>query len=826
MPHQKQASQWIAAPYEVDKLSTNEKAHMSEDILAQIPAHIFIAKFKDAEVTTSRPLWEIWTLHCNLEVMNAMHAIHLEGLFRLPQWGMDYMRAHELMSSIQYDGQAMLTNRAGIKNKVSITKYIINEVLHFYPGYQNLLQKTKSMDNEKAFIKAKGNKYKYSDMLYNELELPLRLISQHIRVQKPPRYTEPILHIPVVVMALAMAKNKTIKCDYGSFILENLIELNLKGSAKNKLYISARPMLTKIAYHVLGIIEDLPATNSQAALIQKARLVAHPVRTTTTATSSRATRSSKKSFGDDERIDTDKEDNSKGSNEESQKGSQEKGPFKFEKSDKEDTSTPLKRRETRSSKKPRWRMDTGKTKRRKEKPVGHRSGTPDGHYKKDRGPDLKIACPIFKGKKHDDPDVHIQAFEKYAELKHKMEEEWGKYFPHTLKEVARKWYYHYSASKLLVYKKLKKAFILEYTDDRGDEDILCELDRIKQGKLKLRDQEVPAPTKKFTLLVHRALKLEQQAKKEKSRHRGRSDTRASETTEIEQSNSSHSKSSKDDRKEKKKGSWSKKIDDMSRRIFEIFGLRGSIGRTEKWCTKCKAKNHTIEECTQCNYCKAFGHEWTNCKSRIHHLKEGKDLSMIAFANMEPVVAIADQAQSVNTNTSGYNGRGKGRGRGEPDKPVVTEVKQPEPIPVRAITRSSGVVIEELPIDEPTSSKLNPKAKEWEQYRSTWKEKGKAKEFDEWKEQREVAAKITKILSKRKPEIPKCFEARTVHKTLVSIAKALLLETQTVDTGSIAIDSSDDNGDFEKEQDEIEVQMCQRIQHLTIELEDTSGKVYQ
>ncbi|MCO5598308.1 hypothetical protein L7F22_052400 [Adiantum nelumboides] len=344
-------------------------------------------------------------------------------------------------------------------------------------------------------------------------------------------------------------------------------------------------------------------------------------------------------------------------------------------------------------------MGTGRANRRKEKRVGHMSRTPDGHYKKDKGPDSKIACPIFKGKKHDDPDVHIQAFEQYAKLKHIMEEDWGEYFPHTLKEAAKKWYYHYPASKLQAYKKLKKAFILEYSDDRGDEDILCELDRIKQGKLsvrkyvqkikeltrrlneppsekrmrawflsgfnnrKLREQEVPAPTKKFIELVHRALKLEQHAKKEKSRHRGKSDTNTSETIETDQSSSSSFESSEDDRKKKKKGSWSKKIDDMSRRIFEISGLRGSTGRTEKWCTKCKAKNHTTEECTQCNYCKAFGHEWTNYKIRIHHLKEGKDLSMIAFASMESVGAIIKQTLSANTNTNGYNGRGRGRGRG-------------------------------------------------------------------------------------------------------------------------------------------------------------------
>ncbi|MCO5559078.1 hypothetical protein L7F22_012670 [Adiantum nelumboides] len=134
----------------------------------------------------------------------------------------------------------------------------------------------------------------------------------------------------------------------------------------------------------------------------------------------------------------------------------------------------------------KWRMGPGRASRRKERSVKHKSKTLDGHYRKDRGFDLKIACPIFKGKKHDDPDVHIQAFEQYVELKHILKEERGEYFPHTLKEAAKKWYYHYPPSKIQAYKKLKMAFILEYTDDRGDEDILCELDRIKQGKLSVK----------------------------------------------------------------------------------------------------------------------------------------------------------------------------------------------------------------------------------------------------------------------------------------------------------------------------------------------------
>ncbi|MCO5553126.1 hypothetical protein L7F22_006647 [Adiantum nelumboides] len=71
--------------------------------------------------------------------------------------------------------------------EVLITKEIINEPLQFIPGAYDLIPKTKAIDNEKAFLKVKGSKFRYSDLIYSELELPLMLISQHLRVQKPPR---------------------------------------------------------------------------------------------------------------------------------------------------------------------------------------------------------------------------------------------------------------------------------------------------------------------------------------------------------------------------------------------------------------------------------------------------------------------------------------------------------------------------------------------------------------------------------------------------------------------------------------------------------------
>ncbi|MCO5548009.1 hypothetical protein L7F22_001465 [Adiantum nelumboides] len=307
MLRQKTARQWDKALYEVDELSTNEKSHVPDEVLAQIPAHIFITKFRDEEddniKTTIMPR-DNWTLHKRPKVASAVRAVHLEQFFRLPPWGTDYMRAHELMSSIQYDGKAMLTDSDGAKVEVLITKEIINKALQFLPGAYDLIPKTKAIDNKKAFLKVKGSKFKYSNLIYSELELPLRLISQHFRVQKPPRYTEPFLHM-AVVMALCVAKRRQVHCDYAKFILESLIEANLKNSAKNKLYMNAGPMLTRVAYQALGMIKDLPAASSQAALIQQAKYVPKAIRTITSAASSRSTKS-KKSSSDEEHTDRDK----------------------------------------------------------------------------------------------------------------------------------------------------------------------------------------------------------------------------------------------------------------------------------------------------------------------------------------------------------------------------------------------------------------------------------------------------------------------------------------------------------------------------------------
>ncbi|MCO5576726.1 hypothetical protein L7F22_030543 [Adiantum nelumboides] len=145
MPRQKTARQWARASYEVDELSTHEKSHITDEVLVEIPAHIFIAKFKDVvgdNIKTTIMPREIWTLHKRPEVADPVRAVYLEQFFRLSPWGIDYMRAHELMSFIQYDGKAMLIDRDGSKVEVLITTKIVNGALHSYPGTYDLIAKT------------------------------------------------------------------------------------------------------------------------------------------------------------------------------------------------------------------------------------------------------------------------------------------------------------------------------------------------------------------------------------------------------------------------------------------------------------------------------------------------------------------------------------------------------------------------------------------------------------------------------------------------------------------------------------------------------------
>ncbi|MCO5584845.1 hypothetical protein L7F22_038777 [Adiantum nelumboides] len=171
------------------------------------------------------------------------------------------MKTHEVMSFIHYNGEATLTDKDGPR-----VQEIINEALQMLSGQHDLLQKTRAIDEEKGFLKQQGHKFTYKDLIYSEMELPLRLISPHFKVWTSPRYIVLIFHI-AMIMALRMVENGIVGDDMRKYTLEILVEANVKGWDRNRAYENADPLLTRIAYQAMGMIEDLPVAEQQTQVL-------------------------------------------------------------------------------------------------------------------------------------------------------------------------------------------------------------------------------------------------------------------------------------------------------------------------------------------------------------------------------------------------------------------------------------------------------------------------------------------------------------------------------------------------------------------------------
>ncbi|MCO5598092.1 hypothetical protein L7F22_052183 [Adiantum nelumboides] len=117
-----------------------------------------------------------------------------------------------------------------------------------------------------------------------------------------------------------------------------------------------------------------------------------------------------------------------------------------------------------------------------EAPGDQEPGTGSKHASKD----LKLKMPEFKGKKGNDPKVHIQAFESWASLKQLPRTKWRVCFSQTLRGVAQTWYFNYPPEQLVTYKATSKAFVQRFKDERTDKELLSQLGKIKQRKANVR----------------------------------------------------------------------------------------------------------------------------------------------------------------------------------------------------------------------------------------------------------------------------------------------------------------------------------------------------
>ncbi|MCO5604029.1 hypothetical protein L7F22_058186 [Adiantum nelumboides] len=100
--------------------------------------------------------------------------------------------------------------------------------------------------------------------------------------------------------------------------------------------------------------------------------------------------------------------------------------------------------------------------------------------------DLKLKMPEYKGKKGRDPQVHVQAFESWAEIRGLPRADWRVCFPQTLRGAAQKWYFNYPPTSLTTFKQMSKALVERFKEEKSDEELLGQLGKIKQKRTTVR----------------------------------------------------------------------------------------------------------------------------------------------------------------------------------------------------------------------------------------------------------------------------------------------------------------------------------------------------
>ena len=143
------------------------------------------------EVHISEMPKSFFDLQNDAQVQNVFKQVSLEGYFRLPPWGMDYQRSSELMTAIDANGNAVLTDLKGSRVKVKIDEAMIEKALKVKPGHYSLTDKITETEKRATFLQLKGGVNTYKDLVMKQVILPLQIYAQHFTFTKPIRYTKP-----------------------------------------------------------------------------------------------------------------------------------------------------------------------------------------------------------------------------------------------------------------------------------------------------------------------------------------------------------------------------------------------------------------------------------------------------------------------------------------------------------------------------------------------------------------------------------------------------------------------------------------------------------
>ena len=72
------------------------------------------------------------------KVQEVFSKVGIDRYFKLAPWGVDYQRSYELMTTLDMEGNAMISDMDDKKVKIKVDEALIEEALKWRPGYFSL----------------------------------------------------------------------------------------------------------------------------------------------------------------------------------------------------------------------------------------------------------------------------------------------------------------------------------------------------------------------------------------------------------------------------------------------------------------------------------------------------------------------------------------------------------------------------------------------------------------------------------------------------------------------------------------------------------------
>ena len=162
-----------------------------------------------------------FALHQRRDCKEIFNLVGLKDFYRLPPWGIDIRQSFELMTSITKEGVAQMTNKDDEVVQVQITDRLINEALHFKADCPSLVAQLMDSERKATFLGMTGQVNTFKDLVCKEVEIPLRVHTQHFTTGKQHRHTQPSVRM-AYLFTRAHMQGTYQYCNYGKLVLDTL----------------------------------------------------------------------------------------------------------------------------------------------------------------------------------------------------------------------------------------------------------------------------------------------------------------------------------------------------------------------------------------------------------------------------------------------------------------------------------------------------------------------------------------------------------------------------------------------------------------------------